>query len=201
MKRLVYLLLWVLFINALVGCVKSKPNTSGMINPGDKVGDFLITTSKLGEVTFMWELDATHGQEANTTFTEVPAGTKLIATVGIYDDTFSGKLDENWSDLSYELYISDRQVNLSAFGTIETKHPIVGTMRHHNVVIVAEKPGKITLRSKTIYKGKSEESYDTYIFLPPDNTGINFLQPKTSQQAKLSYLLYLPEYYGMEVKQ
>jgi len=155
MKRLAYLMLWVLFISALVGCGKSKPNTSEMINPGDKVGDFVFSIGKLGEVTFMWELDATHGQEASTTFTEVPAGTKLIATVGIYDDTFSGKLDENWSDFSYKLYIGDRQVNLAAFGIIDAQHPIIGTMRHHNVVIVAEKPGKITLHSKTKYKGRS----------------------------------------------
>jgi hypothetical protein len=99
------------------------------------------------------------------------------------------------------MYIGNRQANLSAFGTIDSQHPIVGTMSHHNLVIMVNKPGKITLRSKTLYKGRSEESYDTYISLPPDTTGNNFLQPKTSQQAKLSYLLFLPEYYGMEVTQ
>lgn len=200
-----YLLIFiVLFASLLASCASSSsaPTTAiEMIEPGDRVGDFLITTGELGDVTFHWELDSTKGEEANTAFVDVTWGTKLIPTVGIYDDTFGGKLDENWANFTEELYIESRPVNLPAFGTIDVKHPMVGTMRHYNLVIVANQPGKITLNEKTELQGEIGEWTTTYTFLPPDPESTNYLRLKTSEQAKLSYLLYLPEAYGKDPQQ
>ena len=69
--------------------------------------------------------------------------------MGIYDDyPSSGKtLDEYWSEHTYEMVIEGRPVNLQAFGSIDIYHPVVGTIRLWNVVIVSEKPGKISARS------------------------------------------------------
>ena len=170
MKKLVCLIFLVLLACMLAACTKLnlKGSSGEMINPGDKVGDFMITTGEPGDVTFFWELDDKQGKEANTYFTEVAWGTKLIVSAGIYDDTFSGKLDENWSNFALEMYIEDRPVNLAAFGTIESHHPMVGTMRHYNVLILADKPGKITIHQKTEYQGETDEWYSTYTFLPPE---------------------------------
>jgi len=97
MKRLTSIILIGLFAIILGACTKvTTQPVEGMINPGDKIGDFLITTGESGDVTFFWELDSTKGQEANTTFCEVAWGMKLIGTVGIYDDNVIGRLDEYW---------------------------------------------------------------------------------------------------------
>jgi hypothetical protein len=168
MKSLVYWARFVLFFSLLAACGKSKGSNEETINPGDKAGDFLVTTAKPGEATFFWELDDQQGKESDAYFVDVAWGTKLVVPVGIYDDTHSGKLDENWADLSLELYIDNRLVNLAAFGTIESKHQVVGVMRHYNVMIVADKPGKITIHQKSDYQGKSEEWSTTYTFLPPE---------------------------------
>jgi hypothetical protein len=89
MKRLVHLTFIVLLAIVLGACAKATPQpVDEMINPGDKSGDFLITTGELGGVTFGWELDSTKGEEANTVFGDAAWGTKIIPTAGIYDDTF-----------------------------------------------------------------------------------------------------------------
>ncbi len=45
MKKPVYLTLIVLFVFILGACATATPQSSDeMINPGDKIGDFLITT-------------------------------------------------------------------------------------------------------------------------------------------------------------
>lgn len=167
MKRLAYLPLLVLFISALVACAKSKPYTSEIINPGNKVGDFIITTGQPGNVTYHWQIEPTKEEKPNKYFYTVDWGTNLNITVGIYDDTHSGKLDPNWSALNYEMFIGDHPVNLPAFGTIEADHPLLGKMRHWNVVIVATKPGKISVREAGKYEGESLDSLTIITVLPP----------------------------------
>jgi uncharacterized protein YceK len=57
MKRLVCLSLVVMFGLVLSACASATTRTGNkMINPGDKIGDFLITTGKEGDVTYTWEL-------------------------------------------------------------------------------------------------------------------------------------------------
>ncbi len=46
MKRLAYIMLIVLFYVMMASCAKADSESADeMINPGDKIGDFLITTS------------------------------------------------------------------------------------------------------------------------------------------------------------
>jgi len=67
MKRLVRPAFIVLFAIVLGASEKATPQpVDEMINPRDKIGDFLITTGELGGVTFGWELDSTKGEKANT---------------------------------------------------------------------------------------------------------------------------------------
>jgi hypothetical protein len=58
----------VLFASLLASCASSSstPTTAiEMINPGDKIGDFLITTGEEGDITYSWDLDCVkQGEES-----------------------------------------------------------------------------------------------------------------------------------------
>ena len=168
MKRLVYLTLIVMFAITLGACARatSQP-TDEMINPGDKIGDFLITTGEEGGVTYTWDLDCVKQGEGENYSCKATVGTKVNISVGIYDDTFSGKLDNVWSGHTYELFIENRPVNLQAFGFIDVNQPQVGKMRHWNVVVFTDKPGEITLHDTGVVDGDPFGSTMTYIFSTP----------------------------------
>ena len=168
MKRLVYLTLLVIFAFSLSACAKatSQP-TDETIKPGDKIGDFLITTGDEGEVTYTWDLGCVKKGEGETYFCEVAIGTKVNVSFGIYDDTLSGKLEDLWASHTYELFIENRHVNLQAFGFIDVIHPRVGKMRHWNVIIFTDKPGEITCYHSGVADGDPFESTMAYIFSAP----------------------------------
>jgi hypothetical protein len=168
MKKPVYLPLIVLFVFILGACttVKPQPGTK-MINPGDNVGDFLITTGNEGEVTYSWDLGCVKQGEGEEYSCKATAGKKVNISVGIYDDTFRGKLEEIWSGHTYELFIENRPVNLQAFGFIDFNHPKVGKMRAWNVVLFSNKPGEIVIRDSGVVHGDPFESTMTYTFTAP----------------------------------
>lgn len=155
MKKLVYLTFIVLFAFILSSCAKATPPPAeGMINPGDKTGDFLITTGDGEDVIFVTKLHCPFDESAQTESCEQPVGTKVNVSNGIFDDSSDGiTLDELWSEQTYEMFIEGRPVNLQAFGTVDFNNPMVGTVRVWNVVIVTDKPGKIIAYSKGIVGG------------------------------------------------
>lgn len=168
MKRLVYLTLLVIFAFSLSACAKAMPqSTAEMINPGDKIGDFLITTGDEDKITYTWDLGCVKIGEGETYSCKATTDTKVNISVGIYDDTFSGKMEDLWASHTYELFIENRPVNLQAFGFIDIIHPQVGKMCHWNVVIFTDKPGDITLHDSGVAGGDPFESTTTYIFSAP----------------------------------
>lgn len=160
----------VLFAAILASCAKATAEpANGMINPGDKIGDFLITTGEGDEITYNWELDSALVQQGNEEIYTalIPIDTKMNPSWGIYA-AFSGKdLDTLWAEHTYKMFIDDRPVNLDAFGSIDVLHPKVGKMRHWNVVIVATKPGVIAVRSAGTVNGDTFEDTKTYTFSTP----------------------------------
>jgi len=158
----------VLFAITLGACAKATPQPiDEMINPGDKIGDFLITTGEEGDVIYTWDLDCVKQGGTEEYLCKSNVGKKVNVSVGVYA-TFSGKdLDTLWSEHTYKLFIADRPVNLDAFGSIDVLHPRAGKMRHWNVVIVASKPGEITLHDSGIVNGDPLESTMTYTFSTP----------------------------------
>lgn len=168
MKKIAYLTFTVLVSIILGACAKATPQPDDkMINPGDKTGDFLITTGEEGDVTYTWDLDCVkQGKEENYSCKST-VGTKVNVSMGVYA-TFSGKdLDVVWSEHTYKMFINDRPVNLEAFGSIDVLHPRAGKMRHWNVVIVAAKPSEITLHDSGVVNGDPFESTMTYSFSAP----------------------------------
>ena len=165
-----YIILIVLFAVILSACAKATPEQEeGMVNPGDKIGDFLITTGE-GEVTYNYQLGSACVKQGNEEIytCQVTVGTKVNVSIGIYDDTHSGKLETKWSGMTYEMLIEDRPVNLQAFGTIDISHPTAGTIRYWNVVINATQPGEITVSSKGAESdGTPFEDTTTFTFSAP----------------------------------
>ncbi len=173
MKKLVFLTISLLLAIILGACATATPTTAvtpttaALINPGDKVGDFLVTKGEEGDVTYTWDLDCVKqpGGEIYTCKTTID--NKVNVSMGVYAD-FSGKdLDQLWSEHTYKMFLNDRPVNLEAFGSIDVRHPRVGPMRHWNVVIVATKQGEITLHDSGVVDGEPFESTVTYLFSAP----------------------------------
>ena len=168
MNKLVFLTLIVVFAVIVGACASATQEPADeTINPGDKIGDFLITTGDETNLANSSDLNCNKQGDEEIYMCEVKVGKDPNVSNGIYDDQYSGKLDELWSNHTYEMTINDRPVNLQAFGSIDSQHPTVGPMRHWNVVIVADKPGEITVHSKAMVGGDPFEDTTTYAFIVP----------------------------------
>jgi hypothetical protein len=149
------MLVLVVLVVLLTACAKAMPEqVEGMINPGDKIGDFLITTGEGEDVIFVSKLHCPYDSSTGIESCEQPVGTKVNVGLGIYGDSTSGgkTVDEYWSKQTHEMFIEGRPVDLQAFGTVDFSS-IVGTVRVWNVVIVTDKPGKITAHSTGVVGG------------------------------------------------
>jgi hypothetical protein len=143
-----------MMLAACGGVAESKANRP--INPGDKIGDFLITTADGEDVVFVSQLHCPYDSNTSTESCEQPVGTKVNVSQGIYADPSIGKtLDALWSEQTHEMTIEGRPVNLQAFGSVDFSHPMVGTVRVWNVVIVGDQPGTITAQSKGVVGGEA----------------------------------------------
>jgi hypothetical protein len=159
----------VVLLALIVGACGSATQTptDETINPGDKIGDILITTGDESEVANSLNLNCSKQGEGETYLCETSVGTNPNVSMGFYDDQYSGKLDEIWSSHTYVMTINDRPVNLEAFGSVDYQHPTAGMMRWWNVVIKADKPGEIIVHSKGTAGGDPFEDTTTYAFSAP----------------------------------
>ena len=177
MKKIVYLALIMLFVTILSACAKATPqpvneatpqSTDEMINPGDEIGDFLITTGDSEGITYVWNIESEcvkqEGGKIQTC--KINIDTKVNVSWGVYAPA-GYDLDTLWSEHTYKMYINDHPVNLDAFGSINVLHPVVGKMRHWNVVIVANKPGEIIVHSEGVVGGDPFGDTKTFIFSAP----------------------------------
>lgn len=169
MKKSAPILVVVLLVSLLASCtqVSNLLSSNKPIQPGDKIGDFLITTGEPGEATYSWDLDCIQQGSEEIYACKSDIGTPVNVTLGIYDSTLSGELDSVWSDHTYELWINDRPVDLEAFGPIDFMNPRVGPMRAWNVVLLASEPGEITIHNKGVVDGDPFEDTTTYTFSEP----------------------------------
>jgi len=170
MKKIIYLTLIMLFVIVLGACAKTTPQSSDeMINPGDKIGDFLINTGDNESVTFLANIHCPLDQSTGIKSCELPVGTKLNVSSCIYDDNLnSGKnLDELWSESTFAILIEGRPVNLQPFGSIDITHSFLGKIRQWNVVIVTDKPSKIAVKNSVVVDGESFEYNFIMSFIAP----------------------------------
>lgn len=150
MKKIVHPTFILLVVVILGACATGKQvEVGGIIHPGDKVGNFLITRGKGEEVVQVSFFHCPSDAATSTETCKFQVGTKVNVACALYDEeSFEGnRLDEIWSNHSYQMEIEGRPVDLKAFGPIDLHNIAVGAVRNWNVVIVTDKPGTITTRS------------------------------------------------------
>jgi hypothetical protein len=155
-----------LLAGGLVACAAASDlfSEDGPIQPGNTIEGILVTTAEPGEATFTWDLECgTQGSEEE--FVCHPAlGTPINVSMGVFDSTLNGKLDQLWADHTYEMWLNDRPVDLAAFGPVDLVHPHVGPMRAWNVVLLASEPGTITVHGNGVVNNDAFEDTSTYTF-------------------------------------
>ncbi len=142
--------------------------TNNPIEPGDKIGDFVITTGQQGNFTYGFSIDCSEPGPDNAYSCKATVGEVINVSTGIADTTGKGNLDEIWSHSNYQMFIDDRPVDLAAFGTIDYNHPQVGTIRFANVVISNSIAGAITVKDSGVFdNGDPFQSTSTYVYSKP----------------------------------
>lgn len=167
MKRLAQTIVITLIACMLVSCTSATSDNQAMIEPGDKIGNFLVTTGDAENTTYSFNLNCVQQGDKEEYTCKAKTDKQINVSSGVYNENPNGNLESVWSSLKYQLFIEGRPVNLQAFGTIDTAHPHVGAMRFWNVVIIADKPGEITAHDIGTVDGKAFETTRTYTFSAP----------------------------------
>jgi len=166
MQRLVHIASVALLGILLAACSVAVPlqnGSSGPIKPGDKVGDVTVTQGEGDDILYQWDDACTAVGDFEGTCT-ASVGQRANVSMGVFDETFSGKLDELWAAHTYEMSIDDRPVDLKAFGSVDVAHPMVLSLRAWNVVLVADKPAQVEVQSKGVVHGEPFTQTLTYTF-------------------------------------
>ncbi len=152
---------------ALAACAQAAPPAVNLpINPGEKIGDFFITTGNESTASLS-KLGCQCEQDKQDMTYDFPTGTQVNVSRSVMRDFNMKKtLDQRWSEHTYEMVIQGRRVNLQAFGPVDVVHPWVsiGVMRQWNVVIGTDKPGKITIEHSGIIAGEPFRQSSTLTF-------------------------------------
>jgi hypothetical protein len=172
MSKKIALLFSILLVMGIVtACAAvggSSGNTNKKIEPGDKIGDFVITTGEQGKFTYGFAVECSEPGTDNTYSCKATIGDVINVSTGLYDTTGNGNLDEIWAHSNYQMFINNRPMDLQAFGTIDYNHPQVGVIRFANVVITTSKAGEITVKDSGVFdNGDPFQSTSTYAFSKP----------------------------------
>ena len=127
-----------------------KPEAvAAMINPGDKIGDMVLTIGQGEPVTEIWVFCDPYVTEPGTLTREcqVPALQSLFIGYGTFAGT-TEELDAVWKATPWELILDNQAVNLVAFDTLDQDDDIDGPVkvRLWNLVLEQPTPGIHTLR-------------------------------------------------------
>jgi hypothetical protein len=169
MKGPVRLAPFAFLVLLLASCAAAVPLPGGAgkpIEPGDRVGAVTVTKGEGEDIIYQWS-PACADQTEDTTSCKADVGVKANVSVGVYDETLSGKLDSIWAEHTYEMTINGRPVNLKSFGSIDVPHSSGLLLRAWNVVLQADKPGEVTVYSKGVVHGEPFTQTLTYAFSAP----------------------------------
>ncbi len=164
MKRLVIIAL--LMLALLSACASTT--TGNKIEPGDKLGDFTITTGVEGKFTYGFAVQCAGPGQDNSYTCSAKVGDAINVSTGLRDTSGNNDLETVWSHANYQMFINDQPVDLQAFGTIDYSHPTAGAIRFANVVITTTSPGEITVRDSGVFaNGDHFSSTSTYVYTQP----------------------------------
>jgi hypothetical protein len=221
MKKLTSPLFMMLIAVLLTSCAnRTSEPAKGMIKPGDKIGGMTIEREAsshyyhlLNVCDFDTSIVKPHSQTVECMIPEL-----AVVGVGDFWGAEKTKIESNWEAMSWELYIDDYQIALDEFGWSDISYFDPGsgmdvTYRYWNVLLRNLSAGRHTIRSSWSQKVSMDDGWNTY---PPGKyeyiadltvtekpvypAMLSVAKPGqhayTSPQAKLDFLLYLPETYG-----
>ena len=146
-------------------CAAASPPANQPINPGDRLGDFVFSTGDVSIAGLPHNYTCTESE--TTTDCKTTAGTQVNISPSFFDNTHSGKIDDLWSEISHEMLIDGRPINLQAFGYIDVPNPMVGSVRKWNVAMLTDKPGSIVVQHSGVFAGKPFQYTATWTFTAP----------------------------------
>lgn len=221
MKRLFDTLFALLIVAIGASCANfTLRPAKEIIKPGDRIGAMTIEREEskhyywiMDSCDFDWATTKPHSQTVECTVPEL-----AVVGVGDFWGAEKTKIESNWDAMSWELYIDDHPIALDEFGWSEFSYFDQGsgmdvTFRNWNVLLRNLTAGRHTIRSSWSQKVSIDDGWNTY---PPGKyefianltvtekpvypTLPSAADPGqhayTSQQAKLDFLLYMPEAYG-----
>jgi predicted esterase len=211
MKRLSWIITLVFWVGVLLAC-GDKATKEDLVQPGDMVGEYLITTGGYEGVSFTFDFFEGCAVSSNNYSCDIAEGTDINLTYPVYNSSIE-ELEKNWSHFRLQVYVEGQKVDMDAFGTIDFDQPDYGKMRAWDVVIKDVKLGDFSVR---IEGSIEDESFDdTWNFTiksagdieatgeyPLLSSNPNLGQhPYHSEKADMDYLLYLPDDYGVDPNQ
>ncbi len=169
MKKALMIRLVLFLALLLASCSQAAGSSSGKtIQPGDKIGDFIITTGVPGNFSYGFSIQCSQPAQGDAYTCDVPVGEVINVSTGLVDTTGKGNLDQVWAHSNYQMFINDQAVNLQAFGTVDYTHAQMGKIRFANVVISTDKPGEITVRDTGLFdNGDPFSSTSIYVYSKP----------------------------------
>jgi len=216
MKKLVYFVVIVLFVMILGGCAKATPEHSeGMINPGDEIDGMVFTT--IEEIDWDESLSMLCDFSSWDDIRNRTASCFTLPGSNVFFGNFSGvpynnsnEADEPWQEVKSDVSFDGQSLNLSSFGYLEGELFDMEWKyaRMWNLAVENITPGTHTIQT---VRGDSEGSEtNTYIFTVSDKSETfptlsaeppHRINPYTSEKAKLNFLLYTPDDYGVNPDQ
>jgi hypothetical protein len=154
-----------LLVVLLCACSGVSRANNGQIKPGDQVGDFVFSIGEVKIAGFPHNYSCTESGDALDCKTT--AGTRVNISPSYYDDSFSGKIEQQWSESEHEMLIEGRQVSLPDFGYIDVPNPAVGSVRKWNVAMLTDKPGVIVVQHSGVFGGQPFQFTTTWTFTAP----------------------------------
>lgn len=175
----------------------------GMIEPGDKIGDMVVTFGLNYNVKSIWDYCDPVGNHLEC---EVPPMSKLFIGQGSWSRT-TQDMEEEWKSSKCELILDGQPLDLPAFGTHDYIVDMDGSAYFRMVNVVLEQPtlGTHTLRWVVHHAETNELWADlTWTFSVIGKTTFPTItsvvspgqQAHTSQAGDVNFLLYLPDEYG-----
>jgi len=225
MKKFLYLLTIVLLTCSLVSCNIAGQIIDGTkegIKPGDKIGEMTVEQSieiPYLDIWYFCEIIDEHQPYSVVTECEVPSLSSLDIGLGWMAKV--SKFASNWDAMTWEMYLDDNKIDLTAFDWFETEFVSKGeNNKQRNWIITLKNltPGVHTLRKSwnsqididdgwNVYKQGTYQQVVEFTVLekqgyPIFSSAADIGQhPYTSEKAQLDFLFYLPEDYGKDPQQ
>lgn len=148
--------LFVLLALSACAALPMSPAAPSKLRPGDHVGDMVLQKgSPMGQ--FIGQLSGCRfpNPVAPGSYTGAECSMRLVGDelrldLAGWTTTTQERLENNWPAITYDLYVDDKAVDVTAFGTYDQQNILLGTpssvSRNFDVALVHPTPGKHTLR-------------------------------------------------------